>query len=198
MRDPAGVLTTKDKVAIIYMPLVIVILTAVLGTGIGVWLQNRSFQRNELFRAKLERIMSAQRDAVEIMREVDQARRQIRSDEHFIREQIDLQESSKEREEAVKYYSIRNPMEASVATLKDSKVKLDALGAYTSTLSPRSPVPAAIESYSNKLNVFLGCLEENLDFERVCSNEHTELVGLLHQVVVAYAKMADGLIEKYE
>lgn len=198
MIDKLGELTSKDRIAIIYMPIVIVVLTALLGTGIGIWLQNRSFKRNELFRAKLERIMSAQKDAVEIMRGVDEARKQLGSDENFVREQIGLAPDSESRTKAKSFYSKRDQFAISMATLKESKAKLEALGTYTSTLSADSTASSAIESYSKELQGILECVEEDKDFEKNCSDEHPDLMKSLREIVIAYAKMADGLIDKYD
>jgi hypothetical protein len=191
-------LTKKDKLAIIVMPIVIVGLTAILGTGVGVWLQNRSFRNNEIFKAKLERIMAGQREAADILREVDEARRQIRSNEDFIKDEIGRQPNIIEQEKARRYYLENNPMEPSVAILRESKVRLDTLAAYTSSLSTNSPVPKAVQVYSQKLEDFLKCLKENVKFEKICSDEHPNLLESMRGVVVAHTRMTDELIKEYE
>lgn len=191
-------LAKKDRVAFIYMPIVIVLLTATLGTGIGMWLQNRSFRRNELFKAKLDRIMAGQKEAVEILKDVDEARRQIRSNEDFISGVIERQSTMEEKTKVREYYSERNPMESSVAILKEAKIRLDALGDYSKTLSQHSTVPGAIESYSNKQKAFLDCLEANEDFSISCSDKHPALIEALRAVIAAHTRMTDELIKEYE
>ncbi|HEY0405507.1 MAG TPA: hypothetical protein VGC89_07250 [Pyrinomonadaceae bacterium] len=191
-------LSKKDRAAIIYMPIIVVLMTAVLGTGIGVWFQNRSFRRNELFKAKLDRIMAGQKEAVEILKDVDEARRQIRSNEDFIRGVIERQGDPEEKAKVIQYYSERDPMEASVAILKEAKIRLDALGDYSRTLSQHSAVPASVENYSDKQQAFLKCLAGNRNFSISCSDEHPDLVDALRAVVVSHTKMTDELINEYE
>lgn len=187
-------LTRKERISIIYMPLVIVILTAILGTGIGIWLQNRSFKKNELFKAKLERIMSAQHEAVEETRAVDEARRQIRSNESFIRQEL-ANVSPDRRADALRFYG--EQMSPSIAMLKESRLKMDVLGNYTATLSSSKGVPNAIGEFTEKLDDYLRCLEQNVDFGINCSDEHPGVVTSLHAVVAAYSEMADELIDEF-
>jgi hypothetical protein len=193
-----GTLTPKDKIAIIIMPIVVVLLTALLGTGVGIWLQNLSFRRNELFKAKLERIMAGQKEAADILRAVDEARRQIRSNEDFIQKEIARQVDDLKKDEARRYYVDNNPMEPSVAILRESKLRLDAMATYSGSLGPNSPVPNAVQAYSRKLEGFLGCLKENSRFERICSDEHSDLLESVRGIVVAHARMSDELIREYE
>src|ERR1051325_4822219 len=190
-------LTKKDRVAFIYMPIVVVVLTATLGTSIAMWLQDRSFRKNEVFRAKLDRIMAGQKEAAEILKDVDEARRQIRSNEDFISGVIERQVELEERDKIRRYYFERNPMESSVAILKEAKIRLDALEDYTNTLSQSTTLPLAIENYSSKQKAFLECLEENKDFSYSCSDKHPGLVEALRAVISAHSKMTDALIREY-
>jgi hypothetical protein len=191
-------LTKKERITNIYMPIAIVLLTASLGTGIGVWLQNRSFRRNEVFKAKLDRIKEGQKETAEILREVDEARRQIRANEDFIRREIEQQSDPIEKDKVRRYYLEKNPMGSSLVILKESKIRLDALGDYTKTLSPANTVPSSIENYSIKLGNFLECLEDNKDFGKSCSDEHPTLREALRAVVTAYTKIEDELIDAYD
>lgn len=193
-----GALTPKDKIAIIIMPIVVVLLTALLGTGVGIWLQNRSFRKNELFKAKLERIMAGQKEAADILRAVEEARRQIRSNEDFIRKEIARQVDDIKKDEARRYYLDSNPMEPSIAILRESKLRLDALAVYSGSLGSNSPVPNAVQVYSRKLDGFLGCLKENSQFAKICSDEHPDLLESVRGIVAAHARMIDKLIQEYE
>ena len=190
-------MTRRERVSIIYMPILIVVLTAIFGTGIGIWLQNRSFKKNELFKAKLGRIMSAQQDVVEILRTVDEARRQIRSNELFLKSELQNSDTPTEREAKLSYYNKQNPMSGSIAVLKESRLKINALGTYTSTLSTSSPVPGTIEKFTSELDQYLQCIDQNNEFEENCSDKHPGVVGSLQDVIASYSKMADELIKEY-
>jgi hypothetical protein len=120
-------LSKKDRMAIVVMPLVIVALTAVTGTGLGVWFQNRSFKRNELFRVRLERLMWLHNEAVEILREVDTARRNVRTNEDVVATDLRKAKSSDERASIVEFYRAQELMKESLAQLKEARVRLDSL-----------------------------------------------------------------------
>ncbi len=191
-------LTNKDRWQIIFMPLILLALTAFLGTVIGSCLQNRSFKHNELFRARLERIMTGQREATDILQDVDGATRQIRSNEDFIRDQIQRQVDPEEKRKAKEFYLEKNPMTPSLAILKESKIKLDALGDYTKTLGTNQNVEEAIKEFSTNFDDFINCVEANKDFSNSCSEKVKDLRKSLTKVVEAYSKMQDYLISEYD
>jgi hypothetical protein len=191
-------LTKRERLQFIYMPIAIVLLTAMIGTSIGVWFQNRSFRRNELFKARLDRIMSQQKEASDIRRAVDEARRQIRSNEDFIDEQIESRTDAAGKAWARQYYRKRNPMASSVAILKESKIRLDALADSAKSFGENNPVSESVNKFSAKLEAYLECLDGNTDFRRNCSDENPDLVESLSAVIIAHSKLADGLIKEFE
>lgn len=190
--------TKKDRLAIVYMPLIIVVLTFGLGTGIGIWFQNRSFKHNELFRAKLDRVMAAQKEVVEIMAQVDLARKQIRSNEDFIRNQILKETDEQQAEELRQYYFDNSQMGPSLAILKETWIRLDALGDYSASLTRNAGINSSVEAYHKRVTAFIACVENNRDFSKSCSDEYSDIVESLRIVLKAHAHVADELIHSYE
>ena len=132
-------LSKKDKLSIIWMPLILVCITAIIGTVIGTWFQNKAFRQNETFRAKLDRVMHAQIEAVKIASDIDEARRQIRTNSEIAQGQYQKESNPQERERIKNYYSVSQSFTApNVLSLKESKRKYDALGFYASASSGSS------------------------------------------------------------
>ena len=191
-------LNKKDRLAVIYMPILVVFLTAVLGTGIGVWFQNRSFRRNELFKAKLDRIMAAQKEVVDINSQVEGALRQIRANEDFIQAQIARQRTLDEQQQARQFYAEQNNMTSSLTVLKETKIRLDALASYSKTLSTEAGVGESIKVYSEELLPFVKCVENNHDYTINCSDKYPKIIESLRSVIIAHSKVADDLINSYQ
>lgn len=76
--ENGGQIKPSDWLKIVIMPIVLLILTAVFANVIGVRLQDRSFRKNEVFRARLAAIETARQEATNIQKDVERARRQIR------------------------------------------------------------------------------------------------------------------------
>lgn len=191
-------LSRKDILSIVVMPLVLVFLTALLGTMVGVWLQNRSFRNNEVFKARLERIMVSQREAAEILVVVHEARRQIRSNEDYIRQEFSKPRGKANPSDVIQFYRDNNPMRPSMAVLRESQLRLDALGDYAESLSPQSSVPSAIQAYTKRVDAYIGCLNDNSDFSARCTDDYPDLLDLLKKVVAAHAEMVDELIQEHQ
>lgn len=191
-------LNKKDRLAVIYMPILVVFLTALLGTGIGVWFQDRSFRRNELFRAKLDRIMAAQKEVVDINTQVEGALRQIRANEDFIQAQIAQQRTLDGQQQARQFYAEQDNMTSSLTVLRETKIRLDALASYSKTLSTESGVGESIKVYSGELLPFINCVENNHEYSVNCSDKYPKIIESLRGVIIAHAKVADDLINSYQ
>lgn len=174
-------LTKKDVFSIIVMPVVVV----VVASGMAIYLQDRSFRRNQMFTAKLNQIVSGQEAAVQILREVDEATRQIRGTEKWIRAQPANSVSDQEE-----YF------DASIEVLKDSKVHLDALVAVSQGVRGGKTIEEAAQRYSTRLAVFLQCLNANTKFR--CAEQHFAVVPAMRDVVVAHTTAANELIREYD
>jgi len=190
--------TRTDRLKIVYMPVILLLLTVSLGTVIGVWFQNRSFRHNELFRAKLDRVLAAQKEVVDIMGQVDLARKQIRSNEDFIRNEIRKRPNEAEAQEARQYYGENGQMGPSLVILKETLIRLEALADYSTTLGHDSGVTTSIEKYHDKVTTFIKCVENNTSFSVSCSDEHPDIMESLREVLKAHSKLADDLINSYE
>lgn len=188
----------KDWVKIVIMPLIIVLLPAGVGGSIGVYLQDRSFRKNELFKTKLELIMASQKEAIEILKDVDRARRQIRANEDFIKGHLQrLQSTNPEQvREAKKYYCEGNFMASSIAILKEPKIRTLAIEDYTKSSPNRSAVSAAIQNFSQELAAIIRCLEK--EDCTPCSDTHEQVVASFREVITAHVQMATTLVEEYE
>ena len=190
-------LNKKDRLAVIYMPILMVLLTALLGTGIGVWFQDRSFRRNELFKAKLDRIMAAQKEVVDINTQVEGALRQIRANEDFIQAQIAQQRAFDGQQQARQFYAEQDNMTSSLTVLRETKIRLDALASYSKTLSTESGVGESIKVYSEELLPFIKCVENN-DYSVNCSDKYPKIIESLRSIIIAHSKVADDLINSYQ
>ncbi len=187
--------TKKEWLTNVIMPIVIVVLTAILGTGVGVWLQNRSFKYNEVFKAKLDRIMANQKEATDILVEAEIAYRQIR------RIESSFERGDQAQKNSYRIQGYRGSTDVNLDTLKKSKIRLDALQDSTQTFSKNSSVSEEIKKYEAGLSSFIQCVNNNIlnGFSKNCANEHDEKVlGSLKSVVIAYSKMADEFIKEYE
>lgn len=191
-------LSGKERKLHIYIPILLILITAAITSWIGVIFQDRSFRKNELFKAKLDRIMSQQEEVIEIRRIVDEARRQIRSNEDFISEQIKKQPDLAGQTAAREYYLNKKPMASSVAVLKESKIRLDALAVSAKTFGGNNPVTESVNKFSTTLDTFLKCLENNKDFRNNCSDEHPDLVESVSNIIIAHNQLADELIKEFE
>jgi hypothetical protein len=186
---------SRDRVAVVYMPIVIVLLTALLGTGVGWLLQNRAFKRNELFRVRLDRLMWLHSQTVDTLHEVDVARRQIRSNEELVADQI--RKNPTDNKGVIQFYKEQELMRSSLVALKDAKVRLDSLAVDSRALSGDDTASAAIEAYGEESDKFIACVEDNDDFSRSCSNEHPDLIKKMMVVVSSHGNLIDTFAATY-
>lgn len=193
---PPVKLSSKDWLAVVVMPVVVVLLTAVVGTGVAVWLQNRSFKRNELFRVRLERLMYLHTEGIQILREVDAARRQIRSNEDMVAQ--DVRDNPSDAIAVVNFHRGQNLMRSSLTSLNDAKLRLDSLLVDSKQLSDNSDVAEAVRAYGVKHEQFVACIEGNEKFDRVCSDLHGDIVVVMQTVVSAHGRMIDRFVEQFK
>lgn len=183
-------MTKKDWLSIVVMPTAVVL----LASGVAIVLQDRSFRRNELFTAKLNQILDAQKTAVDLLRTVDEATRQVRADEAWIREQLRTAPELIRQDED--QYRSGEFFEASIDALKDSKVRLDGLVAISQGVDGGSAVHGAAEAYTQVLGRLLSCLHQNNDFR--CADQNSGVVPAMRGVVVAHTTAANDLIRAYD
>lgn len=198
MEERGRTMSKKDWIKIVVMPISIVILTAVLGNFIGIYLQNRSFSRNELFKAKLDLIMSGHKQTIDIMQDVDRARRQIRSNEEFIQQELQRYEKAGNTDAlngARKYYCEGSFMAPSIAILKEAKIKADSIGDYTDKFDKDGTVKKAIGEFSKNLAGYLECLDNKQC--RPCSDGHENVIQSLRGVIEAHIDTANKLLDEY-
>jgi len=181
-------LSKKDLWSVVIMPVVVV----VIASGMAIWLQDRSFRRNQMFTAKLNQIVSGQDSAVQILREVDAATRQIRGTEKWIRDR--QQKSSGGPDEAT--FNADEFLAPSIEVLKDSKVRLDALVAVSQGVGGGKAIDEAAQQYSTRLAKLLQCLSNNIDFR--CAERNFAVVPAMRDVVVAHTTAANELIQRYD
>jgi hypothetical protein len=181
------------------MPLLIVLLTATLGTAIGFWFQNRAFTRNELFRARLERLMRLHTQTVDALQTVDQARRSIRSYENAIYDELASMPEAR-LDERRRYYAAQNVMDQSLTALKEAKIRLDALAVDVKGLSGDEGASKAIKAYAEESDRFVTCVQQNFAFtrDRTCSEDSPNLVPSLQAVVTAHGTMIDNFVKSYQ
>lgn len=178
----------KDWLAIVVMPAAIALGAAVLAFV----LQDRSFRANQLFSLKLTQINSGQQAAIDILRDVDRTFRQIRSDEAWIRTQSERPTPGLQHD----FDSYRNGdyFAASIDTMKDSKVRVDALVASSEATGAGKAVSAAAGKYTNELATLVQCLQRNNEFR--CTESSAALLPALRDIVNAHTMAANELIRQ--
>jgi hypothetical protein len=194
-------MTWKERVQFVIMPLVVVILTAVSVNVVGTNLQEKSFKRNELFKAKLQRLTAAQDEARRIRNEANDAFRVIRSHEDDARAQ--LQHALPDEEASLRNdYHTQLTTSAAFQTLRRSKIDLDLLLQDIRGMSTpigADSVPAALaRTYSDQLTAFTNCVNENRSFQKSCADLHDEFTASLQQLVVHVGRRAETLIAAEE
>lgn len=176
----------RDWLAIVIMPSLIGVAAVVL----AVVLQDRSFRGNQLFSLKLSQINAGHEAAVDTLRDVDRAIRQIRADEAWVRDQLANPEAGLQHD--IESYRNGEYFAASIDALKDSKVRVDALVASSEATGAGNAVAAAAETYTAKLGAFVKCLQDNKQFQ--CAETNGEVIPALRSIVVAHTTAANQLI----
>lgn len=180
-----GGMKTKDWLAIVVMPSIIAVGVAVLAFV----LQDRSFRANQLFSLKLTQISTGQQASVETLRDVDKTIRQIRADEAWIRNQQEAPTPGLQHD--TEAYRNGDYFAASIDTLKDSKVRVDAIVASSEATGAGKAVSAAADRYSADL-AKLVCLQKNEEFR--CAEKNGTVLTSLRAIVVAHTTAANDLI----
>jgi len=187
-RDTA--MRLKDWLAIVVMPTLIAAMAAIL----AVVLQDRSFRGNQLFSLKLSQINAGHEAAVDVLRDVDRAIRQIRADEAWVRDQLSNPVTGLEHD--IESYRNGDYFAASVDALKDSKVRVDALLASSESTGVGTAVKVASDTYASRLGTLVTCLQSNRDFQ--CVEKNGDVLPALRAIVVAHTTAANQLIARSE
>jgi hypothetical protein len=178
----------KDWLAIVIMPALITI-----GAGaLAINMQNRSFRANQVFALKLNQINSGAQASVETLRDVDKAIREIRAEENWMRDQITNPTMGLKHD--VASYRNGDYLAGTIDTLKDSKVRVDAIVASSEATGAGKTVASAADSYSKELARFIGCLQDNQDFR--CADSSTAVLSSLRAIVMAHTTAANNLIRE--
>lgn len=184
----------KDWLKIVVMPIVIAVLAAIL----GIYLQNRSFERNTLFKAKLDQIQAGQKEAVTLLQDLDSTLRFIRTNEEYIEKDLKQLESegrSNEIGDAKQHYCGGSFMQPSIETLRRYQMRTIPLKDYSAAAGQNNVVNQATDDFSNKLGALIECMENKEC--RPCNGQHDDVRDSLRAVIAAHTKMANDLIGKY-
>jgi hypothetical protein len=184
---------TRDWLRIIIMPIWIAILTAFL----GIYLQNRSFERNTLFKARLDQIQSGQKEAVELYKDMDSTLRFIRTNEDFIQKDLNRFQTAgdpEQMEEARHHYCEGSFMIPSIESLGRYKIRTVSIEDYSASADQNSVVNTAIKDFSNKLGQLIECMDNKEC--RPCNDRHDGVRDSLKAVIGAHTKLVNELLEK--
>jgi hypothetical protein len=185
-----------ERVKTVWMPIIIVFLTAALGGFLGTWLQNRSFKKNALFQAKLGMLTSARQQALDIRQDVDEARRKIRKNENFSTNLLATL-SSKGQVDNLAYaksvYCVPAYQGQYVDILKEAGIRVEAL---REDVTDGSPINLAIDEFLNKLKPYVACLDK--PGCNYCSEDGEGVLGSLSKVVTAHTNAAQRLLADSE
>jgi hypothetical protein len=183
-----------EKIKSVYMPILIVILTAFLGSAVGAFLQNRSFRHNARFQAQLNLLVTGRQEAIRIREDVDEALRQIRSNESLARRQmtmVEVRSDSSARQLAEGYYCAPEYLAPYTTVLKESRVKIASIREDTVGLRKPSLINTAIEQYVKTLGGFIECLDS--PGCNYCSKTHGGVVQPLDDVISGHTRAANAL-----
>ena len=187
-RERSKSMTFKDWLSIVVMPTLIALAVAIL----AVKLQDRSFLGNQLFTLKMNQINMGREAAVDALRDVDRATRQIRADEKWIRDQIANPTAGLQHD--MQSYQNGDYFVASIDALKDSKVRVDALVASSEATGSGEAVAKAADKYTVALGALVTCLQNNHEFR--CVEKGSDVLPFLREIVVAHTTAANDLIRQ--
>lgn len=194
-----GQLTRKDVIQSIIVPLVVVLVTAVFGTWLAVHLQNRSFRRNELFKARLDQVVRQRQEAVTLLQEVEEAWRQVRADERLVAQSIRLAAVQGKDEETLirtHYCSPQSKKSAGVEALRRIYGRMLAMGELFDALGHDNPVKKSHSEFMGRLQAFLQCAQTEGCPE--CAEKHAGIREPLRDLIGAYSKVENQLITSAE
>jgi hypothetical protein len=183
-----------EVIKIVWMPILIVILTALFGGLLGTWLQNRSFKKNALFQAKLNMLTSARQQALEIRQGVDEARRKIRANERFAKNLLSSLKTKGKAEDlsyAESVYCVPAYQGQYVDILKEAGIRVESLREDAAGRSPSS-INSAIDEFLKNLKPYVACLDKSGC--RECGEDNENVVESLDKVVAAHTSASERLL----
>jgi hypothetical protein len=187
----------RDTVAVIVMPIVVVALTVGAGSWLAVALQDRSFQKNEIFKVRLQRVVAAEGEASTLRREVAESLRLVKMREEFMRNELKKADAN-DRMALAAYYHKELQSSASIRAIKRSAIDLAALAEDTVGAGQAIRVQQATNAYAVRVDTFLECVRANDSLAKSCADDNVELNDLLRAVVIAHGRRADALIQAKE
>lgn len=195
-------MTLKDWLKIVIMPILLLALTVVFANLIGIRLQDRSFRKNEVFKADLASIEEARQEAISIQKDIERVRRQIRQNEADIQRELENTKRTgtpEELREDIKHYCNGQFMEQSLPTLREAVVRVNSLKEYAGQSEGKTEVDNALADLDAKLLAYIECVDAK-DC-RICNAGSTDLgqgvLDSLKGVISAYKRAQDKLGEKY-
>lgn len=195
--DKPKAFSRKDLLAVVVMPLVVVGLTAGAGSWIAASLQERAFRNNELFRARLSRVIAAESEARALRRDVEDAIRVIKAREEFMRGEVAKADDA-DVADLSSFYREELVNSSSVATIRRSVIDLKALADDTVGAGQMLSVTKLTASYAQQANQLEQCLKEKGEFSDICATKHAQIVDEIRSIVVAHGKRADAIIQARE
>lgn len=171
--DKPKAFSRKDLLAVVVMPLVVVGLTAGAGSWIAASLQERAFRNNELFRARLSRVIAAESEARALRRDVEDAIRVIKAREEFMRGEVAKADDA-DVADLSSFYREELVNSSSVATIRRSVIDLKALADDTVGAGQMLSVTKLTASYAQQANQLEQCLKEKGGFSDICATKHEQ------------------------
>ena len=191
-------MNSDEKIKVVWMPILVVLLTAILGGMIGTWLQNRSFKKNALFQAKLNMLTSARQQALDIRQDVDEASRKIRSNEIFSKNLLASLEAKGDHDNlayAQSVYCVPEYQAQYADILKEAGIRVESLRQDAKDGTPSS-VNSAIDDFLKALKPYATCLDE--PGCRQCSEHSETVVVSINKIVAAHTKASEQLLADSE
>jgi hypothetical protein len=189
----------KELVLSVAMPLVDVIIAGAIGTFVAIRLQDRSFRKNEVFKARVEQIVRQRNDAVSLLQEVDEAWRQVRLDEEFVGQRLeDATRKGEQETTRAKAYYCENAENRSAGyeTLRRTYGRALALDQLSRAFGEDNQANKSIRAFTVKLQAFLSCAE-NRECLR-CAEEHSDVRQALEDLISGYSKLENTLVDAAE
>gem|GEM_PF-5763975 len=167
-------------------PVIIILITAIAGSVVGYFIQDRQFKQTTLFKAKFDLLFESRKDAVNLQIEFEKVFAQIKVNEDFIIEQLEGNKNANNS------YCNEGQFDDEILDLQNIKYKVDFIESSSTGLSDSSSsttIRNDIASFKKELGDYIICLNNRYKNCSIsCSTTHSVIKEKLQSIVATYTK----------
>ncbi len=171
----------KDWIKIVIMPIIVVLLTALLGTFVGNILQSNSFRLNERFKVKIDRVMSSELEVRQISEKVDNDLGQLRRSEVDMLN--DLASYPLQRQKIIANAQVEDTRAVFLEDIKLQAIKVDHLVDELKVMKSSEELDIAYKSLQDDLSSYVKFMSDQKRFESIYSRDLQSNKQLISQHV---------------